>query len=497
MVTLKNLSFTYSAADSKSLDGINLTIHDGECVVFTGLSGCGKTTLTRVLNGLCPQFYEGVLEGEYSIDHKNARAMAAGELSHYWGSVFQDPRSQFFARRVRDEIVLAMENACFDRPHMERRLHEVCTLLEITHLLDEDMMYLSSGEKQKVAITSVCCVSPRGYVFDEPSANLDTAATHRLSQFLQKMKRDGHTIVVSEHRLHYLKSIIDRLIVIKDGAVYQELSREEALRLTSGELHRMGLHSFVLPAVTAAGTAPFDASHTERNGVMLRDICYAVPGKMILDDVRYRAACGNVHVITGENGAGKSSLCRCLSGLYKEKQGTVSIDGTPLKRRARIQRCFFVQQDTDYQLYGFSLADEFNIGKKKTYTTAQIRAALQSVGIGQELTINPHILSGGQKQRLLIAVAAASERQVLIFDEPTSGLDGYHMALTARLLRQLAASGKTVIVITHDIEFIASVADTLCYFSGGKLHYHNYIRHIAEDCEPYAPLEGEMMQSIG
>ena len=497
MITLKNVSFTYSAADSKSLTNINLTIHDGECVVLTGLSGCGKTTLTRVLNGLCPQFYDGVLEGEYRIDHKDAGSMSAGELSQYWGSVFQDPRSQFFAKRVQDEIVLAMENACFDRSNMERRLHEVCTLLGITHLLDEDMMYLSSGEKQKVAIASVCCVSPRGYVFDEPSANLDTAATHGLSQFLQKMKKDGHTIVVSEHRLHYLKSIIDRLIVLKDGAIYQELSREKALRLTSGELHRMGLRSFVLPAVTAAGTAPFDASHTERNGVMLRGICYAVPGKMILDDVRYRAACGNVHVITGENGAGKSSLCRCLSGLHKEKQGTVSIDGMLLKRRARIQRCFFVQQDTDYQLYGFSLEDEFNIGKRKKYTTAQIREALQSVGIGQELTVNPHILSGGQKQRLLIAVAAASERQVLIFDEPTSGLDGYHMALTAQLLRQLAASGKTVIVITHDIAFIASVADTLCYFSGGKLHYHNYIRHTAEDCEPYAPLEGEMMQSIG
>ena len=209
---------------------------------------------------------------------------------------------------------------------------------------------------------------------------------------------------------------------------------------------------------------------------------------MILHNIRYQAASGSVHVITGENGAGKSSLCRCLSGLYKEKQGIVSIDSKVLNRRVRIQKCFFVQQNTDYQLYGFSLEDEFNIGKRKKYTTAQIREALQSVGITQGLTVNPHILSGGQKQRLLIAVAAASGRKVLIFDEPTSGLDGYHMALTARLLRHLAASGKTVIVITHDIEFIASVADTLCYFSGGKLHYHNYIRHTAKDCELYVTL---------
>ena len=488
LITLKNVSFTYSAADSKSLTNINLTIHDGECVVLTGLSGCGKTTLTRVLNGLCPQFYDGVLEGEYRIDHKDAGSMSAGELSQYWGSVFQDPRSQFFAKRVQDEIVLAMENACFDRQHMRQHLQEVSTLLGITHLLDEDMMYLSSGEKQKVAIASVCCVSPRGYVFDEPSANLDTAATYALSQFLQKMKGLGHTIVISEHRLHYLKSIIDRLIVLKDGAIYRELTRTETLSLTNEELRLMGLRSFVLPTITAAGTVPFNGEPMSWNGVTLRGICYEAPEKMILHNIRYQAASGSVHVITGENGAGKSSLCRCISGLYKEKQGIVSIDGKVLHRRVRMQKCFFVQQDTDYQLYGFSLEDEFNIGKRKKYTTAQIREALQSVGITQELTVNPHILSGGQKQRLLIAVAAASGRKVLIFDEPTSGLDGYHMILTARLLRQLAASGKTVIVITHDIEFIASVADTICYLSDGTLRYHNYIRHTAKDCGLYVTL---------
>ena len=177
MIQLENLSFHYPGTKTESLRGIDLSIAQGECVLITGKSGCGKTTLTRILNGLCPKFYGGMLSGNYHLDGNNVNDMRLDEIGLKLGSVFQDPRSQFFAKYVRDEIVLAMENHCVPRHTMQARLEEVCELLDISHLLGRTMANLSSGEKQKVAIASVFAMRPDGMVLDEPSANLDKACS--------------------------------------------------------------------------------------------------------------------------------------------------------------------------------------------------------------------------------------------------------------------------------------------------------------------------------
>lgn len=170
LIELQNYSFSYDRK-TQILSNINLKINQGEFVVITGLSGCGKTTLTRVLNGLCPNFYQGEVWGKYELYGKNVEDMSISEFSKYWGSVFQDPRSQFLAKKVKDELVIAMENVCEDRISMKEKLNEVAKDLEIESILDRDMMYLSSGEKQKVAIGSVFCTHPKGFVLDEPSVD--------------------------------------------------------------------------------------------------------------------------------------------------------------------------------------------------------------------------------------------------------------------------------------------------------------------------------------
>ena len=188
LIELKNYSFSYDGK-KQILNNINLKVKQGEFVAVTGLSGCGKTTLTRVLNGLCPNFYQGEAEGDYRLYNSDAKNMSISEFSRYWGSVFQDPRSQFLAKRVRDELVIAMENACEDRFVMQEKLKKTADSLDIENLLDREMMFLSSGEKQKVAIGSVFCTYPKGFVLDEPSANLDNAATR--SQHLARLIFEG------------------------------------------------------------------------------------------------------------------------------------------------------------------------------------------------------------------------------------------------------------------------------------------------------------------
>ena len=228
MIKLENVSFRYGSGKNKehSLKNISLHIGTGECIIITGESGCGKTTLTRVLNGLCPNYYDGRLTGSYYLGSEKVfgadenigisveisdddYCKSLNEIGTVIGNVFQDPRSQFFCVNTTDEIVLAMENRNFTRKRMNKRLHELDELMDIHNLLDRGLFRISSGEKQKVAVAAACSVEPKVLILDEPSANLDAQGSLQLTKMLAKLKADGYTIVISEHRLSYLKDIAD------------------------------------------------------------------------------------------------------------------------------------------------------------------------------------------------------------------------------------------------------------------------------------------------
>ncbi len=468
MVELQNYSFSYTV-NKQTLKNINLKIHQGEFVVITGLSGCGKTSLTRVLNGLCPNFYQGKVQGKYKIYGKNAGNMSISELSKYWGSVFQDPRSQFLAKRVKDELVLAMENACESRDSMKEKLDSVVKYLGIENLLDREMMFLSSGEKQKIAIGSVFCTYPKGFVLDEPSANLDSTATRELAGFLKQVKEKGHTVVISEHRLYYLKDLIDRLIIMRDGEIVREISGKDINLLDDVKINKLGLRMLDVPKIRAGEDICGDSGFISCKGIKcIKD------SLIILNDIDAYFEAGRVHAILGENGAGKSSLCKVITGLYRESSGNVFINNSPIKPKKRFSKTFFVLQDIDYQLYGYSIRNEFQIGRSKV-SDKEIEECLESINLKLSLDTNPQILSGGQKQRLLIGTAYLSGKDIIVLDEPTSGLDGFHMRKISKIIRELANKGKTIIVITHDMEFVSESADTILYIGNGNIQYHKYL----------------------
>lgn len=471
MIKLEKLSFTYAGAAGKSLDEVDLQISPGECVIVTGQSGCGKTTLTRVLNGLCPKFYGGKLEGKYILEGKDSARITLDEIGLSLGSVFQDPRSQFFAKRVRDEIVLGMENHCVPREEMHERLWALSEPLHITRLFGRQMQQLSSGEKQKVAIASVCALRPKGLVLDEPSANLDTASTAQLAEFIRKLKAKGHTIIVSEHRLHYLRDIFDRLIIMENGRIAKEYSRTQALALPEDRLVEMGLRFFHTPPFHVAGRIrDYETCPVRAEGISLR-----LNDTQILNDIKMGCAKGQVTAITGSNGAGKTSLCRILAGVQKESSGAVFVGGVPSRRKKRIQHSFFVQQDVDYQLYMPSVQEEILLGTKWHADDTGVATIAQSLGLATLMNRHPGTLSGGQKQRVLLAAAAIRDVPLLVLDEPTSGLDGHHMRAVADILKNLAAQGKAVLLITHDLEFIDLVADSVLYMHEARVKYHSRI----------------------
>ena len=217
MIEFSNVSFTYQGMNKECIKNISLVIHPGEVVVLAGASGCGKTTMTRLVNGLIPNFYDGKLTGDIKIDNQNITSLDMKNISGIVGSVFQDPRSQFFTMEVKSELVFACENHAVERDHIINRVDNTIEKLDLETLFNKTLSELSSGEKQKAAIGSVHTMQPDIYVLDEPSANLDYESTQKLYLLLKQIKAEGSIIIISEHKLYYLTALLDRLVYMKNG----------------------------------------------------------------------------------------------------------------------------------------------------------------------------------------------------------------------------------------------------------------------------------------
>lgn len=466
MINIENLSFHYYGAKKSSLDNINLTIEQGEFIVLTGESGCGKTTLTRILNGLCPQFYEGQATGSYDLKGENAFSLSLNAIGLKIGNVFQDPRSQFYTNNTTDEILTSMEHRNFSKLIMDERLEEISELLQIQSLLNRDIFNLSSGEKQKIAIASACVTKPEVLVLDEPSANLDGIGTKQLCDLLRILKEQGVTIVISEHRLHYLDGLLDRMIVMENGQINQVYTQKEARELTAKELVEMGLRLVNLPQkMTCKG----DIQSSQK--LEINHISFIRQKKIILDKVITNIPQGKITVVTGDNGSGKTTLCKIICGLLKENKGEIKHENVVFTRRKRLKNCFFIGQDADYQLFSHTVWNEVLLNIKcEEEMKLLAQSILKKLNLFKFKDRHPVSLSGGQKQRVLLTASILRKRKILILDEPTSGLDGKHMRIIAEILKEFSTKYHiTIIVITHDIEFSDLIADHLLYVHQGEI----------------------------
>ena len=294
---------------------------------------------------------------------------------------------------------------------------------------------------------------------DEPSANLDTDAAAQLGTLLKTLKKQGVTIIISEHRLEYLSELIDRMVVMKNGKISGIYTRHEALALSDEEMYGLGLRLFYPQAKVCIKSIAGEKS------LQMEQIVCKRGQKTILNNISFDSVKGKITAITGRNGAGKTTLCKIAAGLMRENSGTVSINGEKLKRRKRLQHCFFVGQDPDYQLYAPTVMEEVLLNiKNPPENIKRAEQLLEQLDLSAFSCRHPASLSGGQKQRVLLAAAIMWERPVLIHDEPTSGLDGRHMREMSGLLRSIADSGTCILVITHDIELINNCADMIYRF---------------------------------
>ena len=480
-IVLDQVTFQYAGRDDTAIQGVNLDIHEGEFLLLTGRSGCGKTTVARLINGLVPHFHEGKLDGAARIGGTDTRELDIGEIGKLVGSVFQDPRGQFFMTDTTGEVAFGCVNAGLPRAEVLERVEDAFRRMGIQHLRDRSVFGLSSGEMQMVAIASCYAMGPSVYVFDEPSANLDMEAVEALRKVLSELKREGKTVVVLEHRLFYLSGLIDRMVVIEDGAVASVYDAARALSLDDRSLARMGLRSLrlesALRAIPAHGQSlpKHEGTAFEAKGLTFsygsrrstRSAGSTPHRSRTIGPLNFSARSGEVVGVIGENGAGKTTLSRLCCGLEKEDRGTVSVDGRPLSPKERLGRIRLVMQDPDYQLFSDSVLEELSLGGRRDAGTCE--RALRGLGLWDMRDAHPATLSRGQKQRLTIACALVDEATAYFFDEPTSGLDRENMERVASGIRLLARSGGVVFAVSHDCEFLLSACDRILRLRDGLI----------------------------
>lgn len=466
MIEIKNVSFHYkSGVENNGISNINLSIKEGEVVLLCGESGCGKTTITRLINGLVPHFYEGELTGEVLLKGNNIIEQPLYEISKSVGSVFQNPRSQFFNLDTTSELAFGCENLGLDSEEIEARVNSVVSSLNLDKLLDRNLFHLSGGEKQKIACGSIGAYQPDVFVLDEPSSNLDKKATDELREFILKCKKQGKTVIIAEHRIHFLKELVDRVIFMKDGQIEEIYDASTFLNLSNNELEKQGIRPLHLDELCS--DCDYESEITKQYQFTNFHYAYKKYEPTLMID-QFHVDKGSVIALIGNNGAGKSTLARCICGLEKSCKGILEYEDSIRNNKQRLSTTYMVMQDVNHQLFTESVLDEVLLSMNDE-NKEEARQILQSLDLEHLQDLHPMSLSGGEKQRVAIASAIAANSEFVIFDEPTSGLDLRHMQEVAKWITSLQNMGKTSFVITHDPELILKCCTHVMHMSEGKI----------------------------
>ena len=481
MITLQNVSFSYSGehGTGDGVSEIDLTIKDGEFVVLCGESGCGKTTVTRLINGLAPHFYEGEMSGSVMIGDVCVNTENLSDIAALTGSVFQNPKSQFFNLDTTGELVFGCENLGIPREQIQQRLEKTKRDLQLDNLMDRDIFELSGGEKQQIACASCYTADPQVFVLDEPSSNLDKRAIQRLHRMLVKIKAAGKTVVIAEHRLYYLMDVADRFIYMRSGKVERIFTRDEMKALSESDLTALGLRLTDMQSLAALARKEDTAQETpvksstqpesqpvSKPALEALDVTCGYGSTRVLDIERLALPEHSIVALIGDNGSGKSTFAQALAGLIPSN-GSIAVGSAYLTAEERSKRSFMVMQDVNRQLFADSVLEEVMMNTGASAVDAE--AVLARLGILELKDRHPASLSGGQKQRTAIASALCAKKDLLIFDEPTSGLDRRGMERFGSLLRDLQTSAALSLVITHDPELIMSCCTHILHIENGRV----------------------------
>ena len=468
-VCARGWGWRHAGRKNAALSGVDLDIAPGERVLVLGPSGSGKSTLMGGLAGLLGGAEEGEATGTLTVD-----GVAPAEARGRVGLLMQDPEAQVVLARVGDDVAFGMENLGVAREEIWPRVENSLEAVGLSVPLDHSTTELSGGQKQRLALASILAMGPGLLLLDEPTANLDPSGVAEVRAAVEKVvERTGATMVVVEHRVDVWASLVDRVIVVADGAIAADGSLDEVLKQQGDALRERGIWLPGDDVAAEVGPAPEVAPASSEAAPIARvsdltigyDASAPVRSGIDLTIERGVSTC-----IVGANGAGKSTFALTLAGLLPPLEGAVEVetsDGTrgdphEWSSKQLLGRMSMVFQEPEYQFLAATVAEELAIGPRAVGMTDEeiaplVDEHLEALGLTKLARANPMTLSGGEKRRLSVATALISAPELLILDEPTFGQDRGTWLGLVRLLRAALERGVTLVSITHDPAFVAAM----------------------------------------
>jgi energy-coupling factor transporter ATP-binding protein EcfA2 len=478
------LTFRYRRASEPAIRDISFTIGAGEMLLVAGPSGCGKSTLIRAINGLIPHSYRGELSGSVHVGERSTVELRLRDLAREVGTVLQDPRKQLVASTVVGELAFAPENLGMPREEIASRIEDVVAETAIQHLVGRTADQLSGGESQALAIAGALMMRPRLLVLDEPLANLDAEAAHRLLAQMRALADRGTAVVIVEHRVEdVLEARPDRVLYL-DRGVTRFLGAVDGF-MAVADPSEVKLPFDVTLARATSGSAPVTHGGAREPAVddgprlEWRGVSAAYDERAVLHEVSSALGRRETVAVLGPNGSGKTTLFKVAIGLVPRTGGEVLVDGRPVAGRsvADLATVFgYVFQNPSQMLFAPTVTDELlfgprNLERDPDRFEALVATTLERVGLAAEENVRtrpPLTLSFGQQKRLALAVALAMEPRTLVLDEPSAGQD--HRSATEFMTEVERVPGlESVYFVTHDADLALAHADRILLLRDGRI----------------------------
>lgn len=532
ILDIENLSFTYASENTKALDNINFSVRRGEFVVVCGKSGCGKTTLFKMIKS--PLAPRGKKEGHVLFYGKDTDTLDERSLSEKIGFVNQNPEAQIVTDRVYHELSFGLESLGINQDKIRLRVGEMASYFGLAPYFYEKTAHLSGGQKQLISLASVMATSPELLILDEPTSQLDPISASDFIATLKKINRElGTTVIISEHRLEELFSAADKIAVLDKGKLLTFDTKENVCSSVYDNDISAGFPTAarIWHALGGKGKCPSSVregreflesnfkktavsenigfSENKKSDVVLSlsDVFfrYEKNSDDILRGVSLKIEKGEFFCLLGGNGTGKTTLMKVISGLRKPYRGKIEIFGKDIKKYttgelyknliAMLPQCaldIFIKNTIreDFDDISITLGDDKKTAREKTERIAK------KLGISDLLSRHPYDVSGGETQKCAIAKLLLTNPRFIILDEPTKALDAAAKKELAAIINSLKNDGVSVLAVTHDVEFAAENADRCALFFAGEIISPSKTRRFFSDNNFYTTAASRISRGI-
>lgn len=538
-IRAQQLKYKYPNRTTFALDDLSFSIDKGEFVGIVGMNAAGKTTLAYALSGLVPHFFKGAYGGKVLIDNEEILSTELCDILSKVGIVFDNPFAQMSGAKttVYEEIAFGLENMGVFRKQMQQRISECMRLLDIENLHARNPFSLSGGQMQRVALASILAMQPDVLILDEPTSQLDPKGVADVFRIARRLADSGMTIIMIEQNTEKLSTHADQILFMHEGQLLQASKPEELFARNDLEAYgvelpmteklkriysqpqsvRVGDDAHVLDSWKPTKTLhfSFDEVCTSKKQpktpvIKVRELAYRYANNEVLQQINLTLS-GEPIAIIGENGAGKTTFVKLVKALLTPDSGHILIDGkhTHEETAATLAKTVgLIFQNPNDQIFKSTVWEEvlfgpLTIGVSKDVAHANAENALELVGLQHKAQEHPYDLSLAERKMVTIASILAMDPPIIIFDEPTIGQDDRGKQQIKKIIHSLQESGKLVICILHDMDFVASTFNRTIIFHAGTVLFDGPTREAFADQERLSlanveqPMITQIVHSLG